>query len=138
MSKSQTTFLRDLLEAKALPLDDAERRLRELHVNAIAERRYADARSCLTQLSIYLAEQGKTRECLHVCIRLARDEGSAFYVACVAYALERHGWLGFAETLFARILELPEEPGDEQFKLREEARDCLERLRVRKGQRRES
>lgn len=138
MSKSYSPFVRDLLEAKTLPLAEAERRLWEMHSTAIAEHRYADATSCLTLLSIYLAEQGKTRESLHVSIRLAREKGSAFYVARVAYALERHGWLGFAEKLFARILELPEDPDDEKFRLREEARDCLERLRVRRAQRRES
>ena len=133
---SDKSFAAAILEAKTLPPDEAERRIRELLCAATAERRTVDARSCRTLLSIYLAEQGKTRESLLMCLQLAREDESPFYLACVAYALERHGWFGFAESVFDRILRLPEEPGDAQFELHEEAREGRERVRRRQAQRR--
>jgi hypothetical protein len=137
MSESEKSFVAAVLEAKTLPVEAAERRLRELLATAISEGRELDARSCRTLLSMYLAEQGKTRESLRVCVELLRGEASTFHMACVAYALERHGWFGFAESVFDRILKLPEESGDARFKLHEEAREGRDRVRLRKTQRRE-
>lgn len=128
MPMSDHLFMGELVRIHALSDDLAEHALCSLYSNAVSDGRTQHAQSCLGQLSMLYAKQGRQRECLRLCIRLVREDLSAYRIGHLAYALERRGWRFFARHFFSRVLELPELV-DAPVRWHEHARVALARLK---------